>query len=93
MGSANGNAYDGRGRRKGCRADGEEGGWALSAIEESLENEAVLARVRSGEMLPADGRYFIAVRGDERVVRKKCGGSLVGVVAIREAPAERGRTT
>lgn len=58
--------------RNFAKADGEEGGWALlSPMEEALENEAVLAMVRSGKMLPADGRYFIAARGDERVVRKE----------------------
>ena len=76
-----------------CEVDGEEGGWALSPGEEALENEAVLAMVHRGGMLPADSRYFIATRGDQLVVRKKCGGSLVGVVALRGTAQEQGRVT
>ena len=78
-----------------CEADEEEGGWALSPTEEALANQAVLAMVRNGRMLPADTRYFVAVRGDKRVVRKKCGGSLVGIVVAHgtaeDVPAVPGR--
>ena len=76
-----------------CEVDDEEGGWALSPMEEALEDEAVLAMVRSGRMLPADTRYFIAARGDKRVIRKKCGGSLVGIVAVHGTAEEKGRVT
>ena len=76
-----------------CEVDGEEGGWALSPMEEASENEAVLALVRSGRMLPAESRYFISLRGENRFIRKKCGGSLVGVVAVHLAAEERGRAT
>ncbi len=76
-----------------CEVDDEEGGWALSPMEEALEDEAVLAMVRSGRMLPADTRYFIAARGDKRVIRKKCGGSLVGIVAVLGTAEEQDGAT
>ncbi|MCY3676020.1 MAG: hypothetical protein F4Z31_05410 [Gemmatimonadetes bacterium] len=59
------------------------GGFALSPVEEEAATQEVLALVAGGGMLPADTPYFVATQGDRLLVRKKCGGSLVGFVVAQ----------
>lgn len=47
----------------------------------ALQNE-VLDAVGRGEMLPADGIFYVAARSEELIGRRKCDGSEVGRVAI-----------
>ena len=59
------------------------GGFALSPVEEEAATQEVLALVADGGILPADTPYFVATQGGRLLVRKKCGGSLVGFVVAQ----------
>lgn len=61
------------------------GGYALTPAEEEAATQEVLALVAGGGMLPADTPYFVATQGDRLLVRKKCGGSLVGFVVAQSS--------
>jgi len=32
--------------------------------------------------LPADGLYYVATRGDDLIVRRKCGGKAIGRIVV-----------
>lgn len=51
-----------------------------------------LAAIMAGESIPADGLFFHVRRGDDFVVRRKCGAAEVARVAIADigsAPIRR----
>ena len=35
-------------------------------------------------MLTADGLFYVATRGDEVIVRRKCGGKAIGRIVVAE---------
>lgn len=64
-----------------CKDDGPlcEGG-----VIGMIETERALEAFASGRMLRADGHHYIGVRGDELVLRQKCGGSVVARLPIAD---------
>lgn len=65
------------------------GAWGFAVFdlpfeEQNAELTETLAAIRAGESIPADGPFFYARRGDDFVVRRKCGAAEVARVAIAE---------
>ena len=56
----------------------------LSAPELDAQLTEVLAAIRVGESIPADGLFFYVRRGADFVVRRKCGAVEMARVAIAE---------
>lgn len=54
----------------------EEGFVSATEVDEALDAFA------HGRMLPSNGAFFIGVRGDEIVLRQKCGGTLLARLAL-----------
>ncbi|MCY4399383.1 MAG: hypothetical protein OXE96_08610 [Gemmatimonadetes bacterium] len=61
---------------------------ALAPAEEEAATQEALALVASSGKLPADTPYFVGTQGNRLFVRKKCDGSLVGVVVAQGPPTE-----
>ena len=59
-----------------CQGTGPQGG-------ESAQAEALDA-VEDGRMLRTDGLFYVATRGDQLIVRRKCDGKAIGRVLIAE---------
>ncbi len=60
---------------------------ALAAPE---RNRAIRTFERGG-MLPADGAFYVAMRGDQIVLREKCGTEELARMAARDVGKTRGR--
>lgn len=48
----------------------------------ATEVDEALDAFAHGRMLPSNGAFFVGVRGDEIVLRQKCGGTLVARLAL-----------
>ena len=49
-----------------------------------LAQRKALDAVRWGEELPADGLFYVATRGEDLIVRRKCGGEAIGRIVVAE---------
>ncbi len=59
------------------------GGICLGAGEKTkLARAEALSAVESGRMLRTDGQFYVATRGDQMIVRRKCDGEAIGRVLI-----------
>lgn len=55
----------------------------VMALAEPERNRAIRT-FESGGMLPADGAFYVAIRGDQIVLREKCGTQELARVAARD---------
>ena len=67
-----------------CETESDDDSIGLAPDETKAMEEVALAVVAAGSMLPADGLFYYASRGDHLVLRRKCGDSIVGQVAVAE---------
>jgi len=53
------------------------------ALAEPERNQAIWTFERGG-MLPADGAFYVAIHGDQLVLRQKCGAEALARMAARD---------